>query len=51
MRYFANEYGVKSYPTLTLIMPDGWDYTYEGKRDYRNIKRWLIRTIRDHDDC
>ena len=43
---FKTKYGITGFPKIMMIMPDGEDYTFTGKRDYKTVKRWIIKLLK-----
>ena len=46
--YFTDYYCITSYPKIMLVLPDGTDIIYEGKRKYKYMKKWLIKNLKKY---
>ena len=43
--YYRQEFGVRSYPTVLLLLPNGEQHVYKGKREARKVYKWTKEIV------
>ena len=48
VEYFREAFGVRSYPTVMLVMPNGEQHTYKGKRESSKVYNWTKEIVMEY---